>query len=88
MRSREGARGDGPCPVANRYADAGHYISYVKTKLRQRQTPRGALQVQPDESEVALGGCRRVDEQLVRQIMWAKFDDDQVSLVTEEDVRK
>lgn len=48
-----------------RYADAGHYISFVRTKVQQRMTPRGALQA-----------------------MWAKFDDDEVSLVPEDEVKK
>jgi uncharacterized UBP type Zn finger protein len=46
-----------------RYADAGHYIAWVKTGIRERLTERGAPQP-----------------------MWLKFDDEKVSLHTEEEV--
>lgn len=48
-----------------RHADAGHYIAWVKTGIRERLTIKGAPQP-----------------------MWAKFDDEKVSLHTEEEVKR
>jgi len=47
-----------------RYADAGHYIAWVKTGIRERTSAKGAPQP-----------------------MWLKFDDEKVSLHTEEEVK-
>ena len=73
-----------------RYADAGHYIAWVKTGIRERLTPKGAPQpmwIKFDDEKVldmcvrastSVCACAHICIRACLCGMWIKFDDEKV----------